>query len=165
MPRHTKPLIGFITSSETLAGLIYGLVTATAVIAVLADKDADLVYMSLAALGTSLALAFTYVYSHWLAGSYSDDAGHAGWREAWNFEASTLVGPLLLAVVMLGERAIGVDVVAAAEAAMWVATVILFLLGYRIALMGGHSYAAAVGFGVLDATLGGALVLIKVLVH
>lgn len=165
MPKPTKPLIGFVASSETLAGLIYGLVTATAVIAVMADKDANLIYMSLAALGTSLALAFTYIYAHWLAGSYSEDVGHAGWREAWRFEASTLVGPALLGVVMLSESAIGIDVVVAAEAAMWVATAILFLLGYRIALMGGHGYPAAVGFGVLDATLGMALVLIKVLVH
>lgn len=165
MPEPTKPLIAFRTTPETLAGLIYGIVTATAVIAVLADKDANVAYMSAAALGTSLALALTYVFSHWLAGSYADDLGHAGLREAWRFEISTLVGPALLGLVMLIEQALGIGVVVAAEAAMWIGAVMLFLLGYRIALMGGHGFRAALGYGLLDATLGATLVLIKVLVH
>jgi hypothetical protein len=66
---------------------------------------------------------------------------------------------------MVGEHLAGVDVVAAAESTMWIGTLILFVLGYRIALYGGRSYRAALGWGVLDAAIGASLVLAKVLVH
>lgn len=165
MSKPAIPIVRFHHSPEVLAGLIYGLVTATAVIAVLADKNANVAHMSAAAFGTSLALALTYVYAHWLAGAYSGAAGHAGWRDGVRFEASTLVGPLVLACVMLVEQALGVSIVAATEAAMWVGVFMLFVLGYRIALQGGHSFAASFGFGLLDASIGALLIAVKVLVH
>ena len=165
MNRPVKPLIGFKFSSETLAGLIYGLVTAMAVIAALADADAKLWYISGAAFLTSFALACTFIFSHWLAGSFSEHYGHDGVRTAWQFELPTLVGPLFLAVVMLTEQAVGIATVVAAEAAMWAGVFLLFVLGYRIALSGGRGRGRAFGLGVLDAGLGAAIVLIKVLVH
>ena len=160
-----EPRIAFRFTAEALAGTIYGFVTAMAVIAALADKAADVFVMSGAAIGASLALALTYVYAHWLAGSYSKQPGHAGSRNAWRFELPTLIGPVLLSVVMIGEHLAGVDVVAAAESTMWIGTAILLVLGYRIAIYGGHSRRAAVGWGLLDASIGASLVLVKVLVH
>lgn len=158
------PRIPFQFSAESLAGAIYGIVTSMAVIAALASKSANVLFMALAAFATSLALALTYVYAHWLAGSYSDKA-HGGSRVAWRFELPTLIGPLLLGGVMMIEKAAGISTVAAAESTMWVGTVALFVLGYRIAMHGGHGRLAALGFGVLDALIGASLVLAKVLVH
>jgi hypothetical protein len=59
----------------------------------------------------------------------------------------------------------GATPVEAAEASMWVGTVILFVLGFRIAQHGGRSRKAAFAFGVLDASIGASLVLTKVIVH
>jgi hypothetical protein len=160
-----KPLVGFRFSSETLAGLIYGMVTAMAVIAALADSEANILFMAGAAFLTSLALALTFVFSHWLAGSFAQSTGHDGVRKAWSFELPTLVGSLVLGIVMIVESALGIGVVVAAEAAMWVGAFLLFFFGYRIALMGGRSYRGAVAMGVLDASIGASIVLIKVLVH
>lgn len=165
MNQTAKPILPFRHSSETLAGLIYGVVTAMAVIAALATKSANVLFMAAAAFGTALALAFTYVYAHWLAGSYSGTAGHAGGRKAWQFEAPTLIGPLILGVVMVVEKGAGLDTVTAAESTMWFGTLLLFILGYRIALQGGRGYRAAIAFGLLDAAIGASLVVAKVLVH
>jgi hypothetical protein len=160
------PVFKFRFSAEAVAGAIYGFVTAMAVIAALANKAANVYFMAGAALATVVALALTYIYAHWLAGSYSTGtAGHAGSRVAFQFELPTLVGPLVLGAVMIVEHLAGVDTVAAAESTMWVGTAALFVLGYRIALQGGHAYKAAVGFGLLDALIGASLVLAKVLVH
>lgn len=165
MPPRVKPIIGFKFSSETNAGFIYGVVTAMAVIAALADAEANVLYMAVAAFGTSAALALTFVYSHWLAGSYAGSADHAGGRAAFVFELPTLAGPLILGVVMVVEKALGLDTVTSAEATMWLGTFILFVLGYRIALQSGRSFRAAIGFGLLDALFGATIVLVKVLAH
>lgn len=159
------PVFKFRFSAESVAGTIYGFVTAMAVIAALANKAANVYFMAGAAIAAAVALALTYIYAHWLAGSYSSDAGHAGSRQAFQFELPTLVGPVLLSTVMVIEHLAGVDTVAAAESTMWVGTLALFFLGYRIALQGGHHYKAAIGFGLLDALIGASLVLAKVLVH
>lgn len=165
MPKQVKPLIPFKHTSETLAGLIYGVVTSMAVIAALADADEKLWYISLAAFLTSFALVLTFVFSHWLAGSFSEHYGHDGVRTAWNFELPTLVGPIFLGLVMVVEQVVGVGTVVAAEAAMWVGVFFLFVLGYRIALMSGRGHAMAFGLGLLDAGLGAVIVLVKVLAH
>lgn len=165
MPEPKRTLIPIRSSSETLAGLIYGVVTSMAVIAALANKSANVVLMAGAAIGTSLALALTYVYAHWLAGSYAGDEGHAGGRKAWQFELPTLVGPVLLGTILIVEKSAGVGTVAAAESTMWIGTLLLFFLGYRIALQAGRGYLAAAGFGLLDSAIGASLVLAKVLIH
>jgi secreted trypsin-like serine protease len=159
------PRIPFHFSSEALAGTIYGVVTAMAVYAALAGHSVNIILMAGIAFGTSLALALTYIYAHWLAGSYADAAGHAGGRKALQFELPTLIGPALLGVIVVIEKSAGVSTVAAAESTMWIGTVMLFILGYRIALLGGRGYRAAVGFGLLDASIGASLVLVKVLIH
>jgi hypothetical protein len=164
MSGKVQPTIPFWLSSESLAGLVYGVITAMAVIAALADADANVLLMAGAAIGTSLVLALNYVYAHWLAGSYADKA-HGGSRVAWRFELPTLLGAVLLGVLMLLEKLAGVPTVAAAESTMWVGTALLFVLGYRIALYGGHGRIAALGYGVIDALIGASLVLLKVLVH
>lgn len=165
MSEPTKPLIPFHSSSEALAGSIYGIVTAMAVIAALANKANSVWFVAIAALGTALALSFTYIYAHWLAGSYSGAVGHAGARKALLFELPTLGGAFVLGLLMLIEGAAGVGTVVAAESAMWVGTALLFVLGYRISLQGGRGYRAAIGFGFLDAMIGASLVFVKVLVH
>lgn len=165
MPPSVKPIIGFKFSSETNAGFIYGIVTSMAVIAALADADANVIYMALAAFGTSAALALTFVYSHWLAGSYAGSADHAGGRAAFIFELPTLAGPFVLGLVMVVERELGLDVVTAAEATMWFGTFMLFILGYRIALQAGRSFRSAALFGLIDALIGALIVLVKVLAH
>lgn len=165
MTEPTKPVFAIRLSSEALAGSIYGVVTAMAVYAALAGKSANVLLMASIALGTSIALALTYIYAHWLAGSYASDAGHAGARRAFQFELPTLIGPLVLGAVVLIEDAAGVSTVAAAESTMWIGTVLLFVLGYRIALLGGHGYRAAIGFGLIDSSIGALLVLAKVLIH
>lgn len=166
MSEPLQPIFKFRFAAETVAGLIYGFVTAMAVIAALADKAANVFFMAGAAFGTSLALALTYVYAHWLAGSYAKDAeGHTGSRKAFQFELPTLVGPIVLGVVMIAEHLAGIGTVPAAESTMWIGTILLFLLGYRIALQGGHRIRSAIGFGLLDALIGASLVLAKVLVH
>ncbi len=165
MNEPVKPILPFRHSSETLAGLIYGVVTAMAVIAALAGKSANVLVISIIAFGTSLALALTYVYAHWLAGSYAGPEGHAGSRKAWQFELPTLAGPLILGAIMVVEKLAGVSTVVAAESTMWFGTMILFVLGYRIALQAGRGYRAAVGFGLLDSAIGASLVLAKVIIH
>jgi TRAP-type C4-dicarboxylate transport system permease large subunit len=162
---YVEPRIKFRVSGEALAGTIYGFVTAMAVMAALADKDANVFFMAGVAIGTSVALALTFVYSHWLAGSYSDQP-HAGGRVAWRFELPTIFGPIFLSVVMILIKVIGNTYpYEAAEAAMWVGVAILFLLGFRIAQHGGRSRWASVRFGLIDAMIGAWLVLAKVLVH
>lgn len=164
MTEFDDPRIPFKFTAESLAGTVYGVVTAMAVIAALADADANVFYMAGAAISTSLALAFTFVYSHWLAGSYASK-GHGGSRQAWSFELPTIIGPVFLSVVMAIVRLSGVSVVAAAESTMWVGTALLFVLGFRIAQHGGRGYKMAFAFGFLDAAIGASLVLAKVLVH
>jgi hypothetical protein len=159
-----EPRIKFRVSAESLAGTIYGVVTAMAVIAALADADANVYFMSSVAIGTSIALALTFVYSHWLAGSYSDQP-HAGGRVAWAFEAPTIIGPVLLSVVMILIKLAGARTYQAAEATMWVGVVILFVLGFRIAQHGGRTRWQAFKFGLLDSAIGASLVLAKVIVH
>lgn len=165
MNHPSDPRIPFQFSSEALAGTIYGIVTAMAVYAALAGKATNVLVMAGIAFGTSLALALTYVYAHWLAGSYASEEGHAGGRKALQFELPTLIGPLFLGAVVMIEKAAGLDTVAAAESTMWIGTVLLFVLGYRIALQAGRSFRAAVGFGLLDAAIGASLVLAKVIIH
>jgi TRAP-type C4-dicarboxylate transport system permease large subunit len=159
-----EPRIKFRFSAESTAGTIYGVVTAMAVIAALADSDADVFFMAGAAIGTSVALALTFVYSHWLAGSYSDQP-HAGGRVAWSFELPTIFGPVLLSLVMIAIKLGGAKPYEAAEATMWVGVVVLFLLGFRIAQHGGRTRWQALGFGLLDSLIGASLVLAKVIVH
>ncbi|MGH2958343.1 MAG: hypothetical protein ACRDKE_01970, partial [Solirubrobacterales bacterium] len=151
-------------SAESLAGTIYGVVTAMAVIAALADSDANVYFMASVAIGTSIALALTFVYSHWLAGSYSDQP-HAGGRVAWRFELPTIIGPVLLSAIMIVIKLAGAKTYEAAEATMWIGVALLFLLGYRIALHGDRSRWAAVKFGLLDSAIGASLVVAKVVVH
>lgn len=165
MRQPVKPIVGFKFSAETDAGFIYGVVTAMAVIAALADSDANVLYMAVAALGTSTALALTFIYAHWLASSHGGSDPHSGGRAAFALELPTLAGPLLLGLVMIVEHALGLGTVAAAESTMWLGTLILFVLGFRIALQAGRSYRAALGFGLIDALIGATIVLIKVLVH
>jgi hypothetical protein len=164
MNEFVEPRIKFRFSAESLAGTIYGVVTAMAVIAALADADANVLFMSAVAIGTSIALALTFVYSHWLAGSYADQP-HDGGRVAWRFELPTIIGPVILSVIMILSKLGGAKVFEAAEAAMWFGVVILFLLGFRIAQHGGRSNWAAVKFGLLDSAIGASLVVTKVLVH
>lgn len=164
-PTPEHPLIPFHHSKETQAGLIYGVVTALAVIAVLASSSTSILLIDAAVIGTAFALAVTFIYSHWLAGSYSDSDGHGDLRKAIRREAPTLVGPLLLSAVMLLMRLAGTGTSAAANTAMWIGVAFLFVLGYRIALQSRRSYHVAIGFGVLDAMVGASIVLIKVLVH
>jgi hypothetical protein len=159
-----EPRIRFRFTGEALAGTVYGMVTAMAVIAALAEADANIFYIAAAAISTSLALALTFVYSHWLAGSYADK-GHGGSREAWTFELPTLIGPIFLALVMAITRLSGASGVVAAESTMWVGTAALFVLGFRIAQHGGRSRKQAFAFGLLDSAIGASLVLAKVLIH
>lgn len=166
MSEAVTPVLKFRFAAESVAGTIYGVVTAMAVIAALASKSANVYFMAGAAFGAALVLALTYIYAHWLAGSYTENAaGHAGSRGAFRFELPTLIGPIVLGALMIIEHLAGVGPVVAAESTMWVGTVALFFLGYRIALQGGHGFRAALGFGLLDAAIGASLVLAKVLVH
>lgn len=159
------PLIPFRHTPEAQAGFIYGIVTAMAVSVVLADKSANVLVVAAAALGTAFALAFTHLYAHWLAGTYSREVGHGGVRRAWRIEVPTLVGPLVIAGLMIAERLLGVSSLVAIESALWLGTFLLFVLGFRIALQAGRGFAASIGFGLLDAAIGAVLVLVKVLVH
>jgi hypothetical protein len=164
MTEFVEPRIKFRFSAESLAGTIYGVVTAMAVIAALADSDANVYFMASVAIGTSIALALTFVYSHWLAGSYSDQP-HDGGRVAWRFELPTIIGPVVLGTIMIAIKLGGAKVYEAAEATMWVGVVILFVLGFRIAEHGGRSRWSAVKFGLLDSAIGASLVVAKVIVH
>jgi hypothetical protein len=159
-----EPRIKFRFSAESLAGVIYGVVTSMAVMAALADSDANVFFMASVAIGTSIALALTFVYSHWLAGSYSDQP-HAGGRVAWRFELPTIIGPVILSAVMIVIKLCGAKAYEAAEATMWVGVVLLFALGFRIAQHGGRTRWAAAKFGLLDSAIGASLVVAKVLVH
>ncbi|MGK2878423.1 MAG: hypothetical protein ACSLFF_07600 [Solirubrobacterales bacterium] len=164
MTHYVEPTIKFRFSAESLAGTIYGVVTAMAVIAALADSDANVFFMAGVAISTSVALALTFVYSHWLAGSYSDQP-HDGGRVAWRFELPTIFGPVALSAVMIVVKLGGAKAYEAAEASMWVGVVILFVLGFRIAQHGGRTHWAAFRFGLLDSAIGASLVLAKVIVH
>jgi len=164
MNEFVEPRIKFRFSAESLAGTIYGVVTAMAVIAALADSDANVMFMSAVAIGTSIALALTFVYAHWLAGSYSDRP-HDGGQVAWRFELPTIIGPIVLSAIMIVSKLSGAKVFEAAEAAMWFGVAVLFVLGFRIAQHGGRSKWAAVKFGLLDSAIGATLVVTKVLVH
>ncbi|MBJ7459480.1 MAG: hypothetical protein JHD02_09865 [Thermoleophilaceae bacterium] len=164
MTDYVEHRIKFRFSAEALAGTIYGVVTAMAVIAALADSDANVFVMAGASIATSIALALTFVYSHWLAGSYSDQP-HDGGRVAWRFELPTIIGPVVLSVVMVVVKLGGAKAYQAAEASMWVGVVLLFLLGFRIAQHGGRSNWAAFRFGLLDSAIGASLVLVKVIAH
>ncbi|MBJ7355131.1 MAG: hypothetical protein JHC98_09915 [Thermoleophilaceae bacterium] len=164
MTEFVEPRIKFRFSAEGLAGTIYGVVTAMAVMAALADSDANVIFMAAVAIGTSVALALTFVYSHWLAGSYADQP-HDGGRVAWRFELPTIIGPVVLSVIMIVVKFCGAEPYQAAEATMWVGVVILFVLGFRIAQHGGHTRWAAFKFGLLDSAIGASLVLAKVIVH
>jgi TRAP-type C4-dicarboxylate transport system permease large subunit len=164
MTEYHEPRIKFRFSGESLAGTIYGVVTAMAVIAALADSDANVAFMAGVAIGTSIALALTFVYSHWLAGSYSDQP-HAGGRVAWRFELPTIIGPIVLSAIMILIKLGGAKAYEAAEAAMWFGVVILFVLGFRIAQHGGRSRWSATKFGLLDSAIGASLVFAKVVVH
>ena len=57
MTDYVEHRIKFRVSAESLAGTIYGVVTAMAVIAALADADANVFIMSVVAISTSIALA------------------------------------------------------------------------------------------------------------
>jgi purine-cytosine permease-like protein len=107
---------------------------------------------------------FFIEHDNWLAGSYSDQP-HDGGRVAWRFELPTIIGPILLSAVMIVVKLSGAKVFEAAEAAMWVGVVVLFLLGFRIAQHGGRPNWAAVKFGLLDSAIGASLVVTKVIVH
>ncbi len=165
MPPARKPVLAFQFSSETLAGLIYGIVTALAVIAVVANKYSSVWLIAGAAVGTSSALVLTFVYAHWLAGSYSPNTGHGGLRAAWRNESPTLVGPVLLAGLLLVLHFSGTSTASAALAAMWTGVVLLFFLGYRISLQAGRGFLAALAFGLIDASIGVVIVLVKALLH
>lgn len=164
MTEFVEPRIKFRFSSETLAGLIYGVVTAMAVIAALADSESNVFFMAAAAISTSIALALTYVYAHWLAGSYSDQS-HDGGRVAWRFELPTSIGPVVLSVIMIIIKLSGAKAYQAAEATMWIGVAILFVLGFRIAQHGGRTPWQAFKFGLLDSAIGASLVLAKAAVH
>lgn len=164
MTHFVEDRINFRFSAESLAGTIYGVVTAMAVIAALADSDANVLFMASVAIGTSVALALTFVYAHWLAGSYSDQP-HTGGRVAWRFELPTIIGPVVLSAIMIVIKLADAEPYEAAEAAMWFGVAILFVLGFRIAQHGGRSNWAAVKFGLLDSAIGASLVVAKVLVH
>lgn len=164
MTEFVEPRIKYRFSAEGLAGTIYGVVTAMAVMAALADSDANVFFMASVAIGTSIALALTFVYSHWLAGSYSDQP-HDGGRVAWRFELPTIIGPVFLSAIMIVIKLLGAKPYEAAEATMWVGVVILFLLGFRIAQHGGRTRWAAFKYGLLDSAIGASLVLAKVIVH
>ena len=164
MTEFVEPRIKFRFSAESLAGVIYGVVTSMAVMAALADSDANVFFMAGVAISTSVALALTFVYSHWLAGSYSDQP-HDGGRVAWRFELPTIIGPVVLSTIMILIKLGGAQAYQAAEATMWFGVVILFLLGFRIAQHGGRTRWQAAKFGLLDSAIGASLVVAKVLVH
>ncbi len=151
-------------TGEQLAGGIYGVVTAMAVIAVLASGSVHVAYMVGAAIATSFALALTHVYSHWIVHSQGT-APHEGWRQLWREQIPTLFGPLAIGVVMIAVKLGGASNVEAAEAAMWFAVATLFLLGFRIARLSERSLSRSFVLGLVDASIGAAIVLVKVIVH
>lgn len=151
-------------SGEQLAGGIYGFVTAMAVIAALANGETGIVYMALAPIATSFALALTFVYAHWIVKSH-DTGPHEGWTLLWKEEQPTLIGPVLIALVMFAASAAGASKVVAAELSMWFATTGLLLLGFRISRLSGRSISRSILFGLVDASIGAGIVAIKVLVH
>lgn len=160
-----RPIVPFRYPPSVLAGLIYGIVTAMAIMTVVSTKSSQVLFIAGAGLSTSLMLALTHFYAAWLAGSHSPDSGHGGAGGAWRSELPTLLGPFVLGAVMVVLSSLGVEAMAAVEAAMWLGTSMLFVLGFRIALQSGRGYLAAVGFGLLDAAIGALLVLVKVLMH
>lgn len=159
-----KPLVRIRFSGEQLAGGIYGVVTAMAVIAALANGETDVPYMALAPIAASFALALTFVYSHWIVHSH-DTGPHEGWNKLWKEEHPTLVGPVLIGLVMLAASAAGASNVEAAEISMWFATVALFMLGFRISRLSGRAIGRSLLLGLVDASIGAGIVAIKVLVH
>lgn len=151
-------------SGEQLAGGIYGIVTAMAVIAALANGETDLAYMALAPIAASFALALTYVYAHWIVRSHGTGP-HEGWSMLWKEEQPTLIGPILIGIVMFAASGLGASKVVAAELSMWFATIGLFLLGFRISMLSERSVSRSILLGLVDASIGAGIVAIKVLVH
>lgn len=154
----------FLATGEQLAGGIYGIVTAMAVIAVLASGATHVIYMAGAAFATSFVLALTFVYSHWMVHSHGT-APHEGIRLLWNEEVPTLIGPLAIGIVMIAVKLSGASTVVAAEVSMWFAVTMLFLLGFRIAQQSGRPIKNCFWLGFLDASIGALIVMIKVIAH
>lgn len=157
-------LVRIRLSGEQLAGGIYGIVTAMAVIAALASGSTRVKYMAGAAIGTSFALALTHVYSHWIVNSHGTGP-HEGWRLLWKEENPTLIGPILMALVMVAAKLLGASNVVAAEISMWVGTIGLFLLGFRISRLSGRTMSRSLLLGLVDASIGAGIVAIKVIAH
>lgn len=154
----------FLATGEQLAGGIYGIVTAMAVIAALASGDTHVVYMAGAAFATSLVLALTFMYSHWIVHSHGTGP-HEGIRLLWQEEVPTLIGPLAIGIVMITVKLSGASTVVAAEVSMWFAVTMLFLLGFRAAQQSGRSIRNSIGLGFVDASIGALIVAIKVIAH
>lgn len=157
-------LVRIRLSGEQLAGGIYGIVTAMAVIAALASGETHVAYMAAAAIGTAFALALTHVYAHWIVHSH-DTGPHEGWTLLWKEEQPTLVGPVLIGLVMVIAKLSGASNVVAAELSMWFATIGLFLLGFRISRLSERTIPRSLMLGLVDASIGAGIVAIKVIVH
>lgn len=159
-----NPAVPFRFSGNELAGIMYGLVTAMAVVAAVAEGGVSVLYMAGLVLGVPLALALTHVYAFWVAHT-NGQPGHTGARVLWREQLPTLYGPLVMAGVMLGLSIAGVSGVVAAEVTMWAAVAALFVVGFRVARLTGRSVPTALAFGTIDAVIGAVIVLIKVLAH
>jgi hypothetical protein len=161
-----RPLVAGTTGSVTEA--VYGLILATSVIAVSAEYDssnAGLVGVTVLVTGVVFWLA--HVYAHVLAGSITHHRmlTRSEVREAirhnWPLVEVTL--PLVL-ILALGV----VDVVAdkaAILAATLAAVVELAAAGAYAARLSGTDLRGTVVSAVVAAALGGAVVLLKALVH
>ena len=63
--------------------------------------------MAGAAFATSLVLALTFIYSHWMVHSHGTGP-HEGIRLLWQEEVPTLIGPLAIGIVMIAVKLVAV---------------------------------------------------------
>lgn len=159
-----EPVVRFRYDGAQLAEGVYGIVTAMAVTAALADGSTDTVWMAVAAFGTALALAMTHIYAYWIVESHGNGP-HQGLRNLIHHQLPVLVGPALIGAAMILADELGSSIVTAAELAMWVGVVSLFLLGFRISRYSGRGYGPSIAIGLVDAAFGALIVLIKIAVH
>ena len=164
--RRWRPLVASTTGSVTEA--IYGLILATSVIAVSAEyasSNAGLVGVTV--LVTGIVFWLAHVYARVLAGSITDHQtpNRSDMREAlrhdWPLVEVTVPLVLILALGALGVVADKTAILAATVAVL----VELAAAGAYAARASGAGVRGTVASTLIAVTLGGAVVLLKALVH
>jgi len=160
----TTPRVEFITEES-----VYGTVLVSGMIVVSRGYGASSWETFEAVLGTVLVFWIAHVYAGTVAGYHAVEGDETSLRAAIRRALRRSVGFLTAAiapsiVLLLGAlEAIPDDV--AVWVALWLGVAILAVLGYHVAAARGNSWPLRLLSSLATATMGIAMILLKVLIH